>query len=341
MKENQFRNKIYWFTFVFSVLVIWVHSFNSELFLGKTPANIRISRMEYWLGGTVAQVAVPGFFMISAYLFYRNFTWDRLWPKWSSRIRSILIPFILWNSIYYLGYLIASRIPYLSDVVGRGTVPYSLSGLTEAILHYTYNPVFWYLYQLIMLILTAPVLYTLLKNRLTAILTLAVMACALFANRSLSPLNLDALFYYSVSACGAIHGRRIAEGPWNRWKGGAGAALLLGCILCYAWPLLPARPFYTVLFRLLVPIALWLIVSEAWLPDARSWMKDNFFLYAVHFALVRLVNKAGAMILPHAPAVPLILYLLMPLMVIPISTAGSRILKRFLPRLWILLNGCR
>ena len=34
MDEREFRSKVYWLTFIFSILVIWVHSGNAELFLG-------------------------------------------------------------------------------------------------------------------------------------------------------------------------------------------------------------------------------------------------------------------------------------------------------------------
>ena len=33
MTEKQFRGKVTWFSFAFSLLVIWVHSYNAELFL--------------------------------------------------------------------------------------------------------------------------------------------------------------------------------------------------------------------------------------------------------------------------------------------------------------------
>ena len=35
MKEEQFRNKITWFTFGYSLLVIWVHSYNGGVVSGK------------------------------------------------------------------------------------------------------------------------------------------------------------------------------------------------------------------------------------------------------------------------------------------------------------------
>ena len=31
MREENFRKKVVWFTFAFSILVVWAHSFNAEL----------------------------------------------------------------------------------------------------------------------------------------------------------------------------------------------------------------------------------------------------------------------------------------------------------------------
>lgn len=44
MTEKQFRNKVTWFSFVFSLLVIWVHSYNAELFLGRTEEMALVYR---------------------------------------------------------------------------------------------------------------------------------------------------------------------------------------------------------------------------------------------------------------------------------------------------------
>ena len=50
MEEKQFRNKIQWFTFLFSILVVWVHAFNAELFLGKGPGAAGLKRVETVVG---------------------------------------------------------------------------------------------------------------------------------------------------------------------------------------------------------------------------------------------------------------------------------------------------
>lgn len=359
MKERQFRNKITWFSFLFSILVIWVHSFNAELFLGKSEKGQRIYELEAFFGRDLAQIAVPGFFMISSYLFYRNFRegiagvsgsvcqspaknfLTRLWEKWESRIRSVLVPYLLWNAIYYMGYVIGSRLPFVEKVVGKGIVPVSLEVFVDAVLHYRYLYVFWYLYQLILLILLAPVLYLLLKNiRISMVFLAAAAACAFFDVR-LPALNADALFYYCAAAWAAIHGRRIVEQKYSAERRVLGAWLMGAGILCH---LLMYRSYHTgfvVMCRLLVPVGLWFFVNEEELPQAYSFMKNNFFIYAVHFAFVRLINKTAALFLPRREWVPLLLFLCMPFIMVLIGNACAFLIKKISRPLWKLLNGGR
>ena len=70
-------------------------------------------------------------------------------------------------------------------------------------------------------------------------------------------------------------------------------------------------------------------------------MKYNFYLYAIHFALVRLINKTAARYCPGYWPLPVILYLLMPAFMIAISTVTGKWLKNHMPRTWFLLNGGR
>lgn len=345
MEEKYFRNKITWFTFLYSFLVIWVHSYNAVLFLGSTRQAYKTDWMERFLGGTVAQIAVPGFFLISSYLFFRGFTLERLWVKWNSRIRSVMVPYIVWNFLYYLGYIIGSRIPVLSDIIGKGKVPVTFSMAAESVLHYNYNYVFWYLNQLIMLILLAPLIYMVVKRWKTGCLFLVAILAAIYMGGDLPFLNLDALFYYSFGAFAALHGKRITEGSWNLKYLGAGvAALLTACFL--HWVDFPGdirgeMAASDVGFRLLIPVGLWLFVPGEYLIEAKEWMKQNFFLYATHFAMVRLINKTGALLLPNVSAVPFGLFLFMPFICVFFSYEIGRFLRRFLPTLWCLLNGGR
>ena len=46
MEEKQFRDKVYWLTFLFSLMVVWVHSFNGELFMGNPEAALKVAGIE-------------------------------------------------------------------------------------------------------------------------------------------------------------------------------------------------------------------------------------------------------------------------------------------------------
>lgn len=345
MEEKDFRNKITWFTFLYSLLVIWVHSYNAVLFLGNTRAAYKTDWMERFLGNTVAQIAVPGFFLISSYLFFRGFTLERLWVKWNSRIRSILVPYIIWNFLYYLGYVIGSRIPVLSDVIGKGKIPFTFLKAAEAVLHFTYNYVFWYLNQLIFLVLLAPLIFIAVKRWQTGCLFLAGILTAIYLGEVLPFLNLDALLYYTVGAFAAVHGKKIVERSWDLKFFAAGAATLTAAFFLKGLDL-PGNirgevAASVVCFRLLTPLGLWFLVPEKYLTEAKEWMKQNFFLYAIHFAMVRLINKTGALLLPAVPAVPFGLFVFMPVLCVFFSYQIGRFLRRFLPALWCLLNGGR
>lgn len=345
MEEQKFRNKITWFTFFFSVLVIWVHSYNAVLFLGTTKTAYRTDYLERLLGATIAQVAVPGFFLISSYLFFRTFTIKRLWVKWNSRIRSVLVPYIVWNFLYYLGYVIGSRLPVLKDVIGKGRIPFSIIEAGDAVLHYTYNYVFWYLNQLIILLILAPLIYLIIRKKITGGAFLIVIFIAIYTGGELRYVNLDALLYYTVGAFAAVHGKGIVERSWDIKEFAVGSLLLILAYLVYGYDFpgeaMGESAASVVLFRMLVPVSLWLMVPEFILFEAKEWMRQNFFLYAIHFALVRLINKTGAFLLPSVPAIPIGIFLLMPVICVFFSYQVAGILRKFTPRTWYLLNGGR
>lgn len=340
-KELEFRSKTTWFSFFFSILVIWAHSYNGELFLGKTVQGKAVLEIERFFGEVVGQIAVPGFFLLSAYLFYRNFCWNKLSVKWSSRVRSVLFPYFLWNGLYYLGYLVGSRLPLISRAIGKGKIPFTAAGLLDALLNYRYLHTFWYMQQLILLILLAPWLYLLLKQLWSGLAFLVVVFMLNWIARDAVPwLNEDALFYYSTGAFLALHGRQLERSQsCRRFLAGIG---LTGTAL---FNLYLTRKYFlpgtTIICRLFMPLGLWMLTDARYLPAVRPWMQCNFFLYAVHFAFIRLLNKTAAMFLPPIPLVPLVLYLFMPGMAVAVSYGAAVIIKGRVPALWRVLNGGR
>lgn len=344
MTELEFRNKVTWFSFALSLLVIWVHSYNAELFLGYQAATGTVYVLEHRIGEWFGQIAVPGFFMISGYQFYRDFDWSRLKGKWQRRIKSLLVPYIVWNFLYYFSYVIASRIPAVGDVVGKGVVEFSLAAMVDAVVAHTYNNVFWYLYQLLWLVVLVPLLYPVLKRMWSGLLLLAFFWVLVRLNLSGLPVNPDALIYYGSGAMIALHCRKMAEGAENAKRLAAGLLCLAAAAVIYYIGLWRAHIPSFVLCRLCAVVGLWLVLPGKHLPAAKDFMKHNFFLYAVHFAFVRLINKGAAILMAETVTEwygPFLLFLAMPFLVLLISTMIGKILRRYLPGMWNLLTGGR
>ena len=62
----------------------------------------------------------------------------------------------------------------MTRVVGKGVIPFDLFTAVDAVINYTYNYVFWYLFQLILLILLAPAIYLMLSRWWSRIVLLHV-----------------------------------------------------------------------------------------------------------------------------------------------------------------------
>ena len=82
MREKRFRDNVTWMSFLLTLLVIWTHALNTELFLGEAGKNSAAGLTESLLGEHLAQIAVPGFFMMSAVLFFRNYRPEDTLRKW-------------------------------------------------------------------------------------------------------------------------------------------------------------------------------------------------------------------------------------------------------------------
>lgn len=380
MEEQAYRNRVSWMMFLLSILVIWVHSYNVELFAGGLwgPSWEFAAWLEDFLSVTVGQIAVPGFFLLSSCLFFRNFTWEKLASKWKRRFFSVAVPYGVWNLLYYFGYVTATRLPFVQTVVGKEPVSFGFLEILNALLNYAYAPIFWYLFQLILLIFLSPAIYLLMKRKGVGFLCLAGMAAAIHFHLDTSHPNTDALFYYSFAAYMTLHHKEAVEGtgrksgtpakkrPPAKNKNGmvseteriltaegmkrlaAGAIGMLAAVFCLWKALDPAADvLWTVAGRLLAPSALWCLLSGIRLPDARPWMRQSMFLYGIHFIIVRFINKgtalAAARLLPVAwlPEAAALVYLLLPAMAVAVSYGAALILNRWFPVVWRLLSGGR
>lgn len=204
MREECFFSALPTYTFLLSILVIFVHSTHF------TPADLEavprtaffstsfLEKIEFLFSSFLGETAVPGFFFLSGLLFFHKLYSSAVWfRKLRSRLFSYLLPYLLWNSGMTGLYLAFGRAPFRPE------------SIFEGIFLYRYNPVFWYFYQLILLTYAFPfmALFVLVLRReknvrkpllsLLSFLFPCFFLLLVYFRIDIPFLNEDAGFYYT------------------------------------------------------------------------------------------------------------------------------------------------
>lgn len=355
------------YTLFLSVLVIFVHSTHFSLAsLQAVPhadffSTSFLIKIEFFFSEFLGQVAVPGFFFLSGFLFFRGLDDVKSWGrKLKSRVFSYVLPYLLWNSVMTLLYL------------SFGKAEWSLKGLWEGIFLYRFNPVFWYFYQLILLSFCLPfmaILVILIRgntaiNRAgtgSAMSPLFLCFPLLFLllvyfQVDIPFVNEDAAFYYFLGGSFALlwDGRKLFLPSFP---------LLVFALFCYTQTLLPHAIgillLATVFYRLGMALfflslfmkkegSILLMKREKSILQTLSEM--SFYIYASHYLFLRLwfflqsfLETRTAAFTGDAgrDAFKLFFYLLSPVYCLFLAYLTGKGMKRLSPGLWKLLNGGR
>ena len=325
MEKECFFSALPTYTFLLSILVIFVHSTHF------TPADLEavprtaffstsfLEKIEFLFSSFLGETAVPGFFFLSGLLFFHKLYSSAVWfRKLRSRLFSYLLPYLLWNSGMTGLYLAFGRASFRPE------------SILEGIFLYRYNPVFWYFYQLILLTYAFPfmALFVLVLQReknvrkpllsLLSFLFPCFFLLLVYFRIDIPFLNEDAGFYYTFGGAvgvllncrseswGAECREERREGEKEETKrsdfGGSGkrlawlSATLLLCAFSYENTLAPHRIgvilLSTVLYRLGMALFLLTLTMLLWsLSGSRSQRKGSsgmtFFLYASHYLFLR------------------------------------------------------
>lgn len=332
LENEQFRNKVIWYTFLLSILVVLIHSVNfadtnTQLQMMIDTADVQgtdfgavsstAARVENALANTLGQMAVPGFFLMSGYLFFRGLDSGKvLLKKLRSRVDSLIIPYVTWNLMYSILYMIT------------GKAGWSPENIVQGVFVHKYNPVFWYIAQLIFCVLAGVLVFYLSEKKVPLILVPAAVLILMLNGIVLPLINMDALIYFSLGATMAASEEKVFER--DSWS--VGAVLLTGAWLLhffrdipfaryviYAWdnpwknfvmanlpeliPFVMRRDTQNVIItieRAMLCVGCWYSLPGKILPQARSWMRHSFVLYATHYPVTRLVRKILSMLQPGA-----------------------------------------
>lgn len=331
------KNKITYIHFLLSILVILIHSINNN---GKFQAFFSIE-------SGIGQFAVPLFFVISGFLYFRNVrVINDITIKIGKRIKTVLYPFLIWNIIYYLIHLII-----------KGGKPFSIVELFDVALNYTYNPAFWFMYQLILLIAISPLVFYAFKNAKTIIAFFTIISFLILLNIDIPFINEDAILYFGFGAfASTLYNNNklfLIEKKYIIPLIFISIFFFLLNRVVYAacglnQKLIPLFTYSVILVRITVSILIFYFIDLIFKYDkVPDFIKPSFFLYAIHYMIVKGMIIIMQFIIygyvepDYWDIIKNVTFILSPFVCVIVSFFLSSILSKKLPKVYEVLTGYR
>lgn len=333
--DKNLKNKFIIFTFIMSVLVILVHSINNETVFQKFVVD------------KICQYAIPSFFIVSGFLFFVNAnSIHTVFNKIHKRIKTLVIPFLMWNVIYYLIYMLV-----------KSDISFSITELYNASVNYKYNPVFWYLYQLILIMILTPLLFYILKNYISITFFYLFLIVLILFNFDIPIINEDAIIYFFTGAVlSKLYNDKKIVLISKKYISILLICFIISCILLYLCiKLSTAFPYFystiillTIINRIFGSIFLFYFIDLFYDYNSISkFMKFNFFLYATHYLITRIMIFVSYKISSviniefYRIIIQNFIFILTPLVAIYFAYIVSNFMKKNMNNYYNLLTGDR
>lgn len=284
---------------------------------------------------------VPLFFIISGYLFFLNipakFEFRVFKLKWKSRIRSLLIPYLICNSVILL-LTITSQIIHDEQIktIDIFTAFWSYNG------GYPIMMPSWYLRDLMVVCLCSPLIWALLKY--TKYLLLVILCFFWFIEVwiELPGFGIRSFLFFSIGSFIGMRREDLIEmvNPpklWPLW------CLFFGGIYCmyiysdYEW---------LHKFSILLSFPLWICFGFliSYIIDAKcknTIVTGSFFVFLYHFSIAHRVPVYLTVILGVSESSVILSYILGALLTSAILLSFFHLGRLFMPKVFKLVVGGR
>ena len=339
MEQTHFRKKVYFLQFISAVLVVMIHTFGT-----KDLTKISLSyNIEYFLSYNIASVAVPLFFCLSGFLFYKNFSIGLLFQKWKSRAFTVFIPYLIWNFIYYVYFFFITRL----GITNEEPVHLDVKTFLSSVFCFRYNEVFWFMFQLIVFILIAPILYYLLNNKVIGTVFLITLCGAYifnfdgFLTTTFVRFQMtDSLFFYTSGAFLGLHFSEYIQKEKSKHTSlyiGI-ATLVTSQVVVYAFS---GNRLSIILTKMLLLAAFYYLSDLVTVTNFPEWLICSFPIYTVHEMILEVFNKFFAAVIPDNSNLILIDYFVSPFITVLMIIAGSHLIRKKTPCIYRVLWGKR
>lgn len=294
--------------------------------------------------------AMPFFLMCSGALFYKNINEIKdTRAEIKKRIRSILIPFFVWNLIWTIFSMIISKISFISNRVnGLPIFEWTFKDLFYGIFLYKFNGVMWYLLYIFIFSFISPIIFKIFKNKKIGIsFIILIFIVSSIEKKIFNSYNIFLPFlFYIIGAYIMIHKYLWVNKHFSKCTSFIFIIIFLTIIISSTfWR--PENMFIEnilyLLTRILCVISIW-IGLDYFINDnikIKKYMGYYFFTYLFHFIPGLCLNKVFEMLLPNNWWGLLLNKYFGCSLILLLSIFLGSLLERILPNCYNVLTGNR
>lgn len=286
-------------------------------------------------------IAVPFFFYMSGWLFFNHISeMNDIRQKLKRRIRTLIIPFFLWNLLLLIIFAILFQVSCIREYV------YYFCKMEYSWMYFfsklTFSPIigqFWFIRDLILFVALAPVWYYVVRH---AALYLAVLSVLLLY---WSPVDTGlfssegVLFFFLGALCGF---RGIDLFSISRYWG------ISACVIAITgWVLMQEVDWaFSRLYICAGICAFTWGISVFYSSGIRygkllSLASYSFFIYAFHAPLIGIMKNVVLRIGGRHIGISIAAYILVPTAVFFIALGAARLIRKVFPQFYGILTGQR
>lgn len=359
---------INWLRFPMIVMVAYIHYFESFKTGQESVGNDVYNNLMILMSHVISRATVPTFFLVSGYYFFHNteFNFDVFKVKLRKRLRSLVVPYVLWLSLFiiltvimkYGGSIIRERTfdnvwgyfsengwfnmfwncsewPFRTSWIGK---PLNSSG-----------PIFiplWFVRDLVVCCILSPFIHWCIKH--LGILFLGLLLFRYFTGIIPSVTGFTINVYFVIGAYLSINRKNIiVEAAKIKKFAYLLTAILLPFMVYYDGSYTEVGnilyPFWVVVLVVSYINIATAIVSRGWLRQPASMPKSSFFIYCLHAMFV--MGYCGRFMMKVIPSdhwfLASVRYMLVPLLCVAICYTIYMIMNRYTPKLLAVLTGNR
>ena len=368
------------FRFLAVAAVVYYHAYHSEpgaFILAPQQAHSFEGFVEGFVSQALMRWGLPLLAVISGFLFFRTLTPTAhgFLTKMRTRVRTIVIPFLIWSG---LGVLFAIAVAHSP---ARDVSPYwTITSAGEALHRWLVDPVIyplWFLQALMTCVVLSPLVYLLVRGLRSWALVVAVVWWSLgWQPADLMPWISATIFPAFIA--GAVFALRGWRWPWEgrRAAAAAGPPAAASASPAVTWTLVAAWLVAAALFtvyghllgswtRAVLLVVVVLSVFALWTAfDAlRGLLRPSprlvttglfvaslsFFVYVTQEPTLSVLKHIGEKVVPASAdggsaagqALAVIVYLAAPTITIALSVVAAIVLGELLPRVYRVTTGGR